>query len=115
MKIICYELSMPGRNTWNGKWSGEGRLYAIIRRYRSQKAEKHAKAILERSAYSYSWADGWRARVSVREVNFEDARRLRRKSKGFHGYDWMVDSIESDLKISTPTDLAEERKAKEEV
>lgn len=102
MKIICYELSMPGRNTWNGSWSGEGRLYAIIRRYKSQKAEKRAQSILERSAYSYCWTDGWRVRVSVREVNFADARRLRRESKGFCGYDWMVDSIESDLKIIAP-------------
>ncbi|MCW4048222.1 MAG: hypothetical protein NWE89_00665 [Candidatus Bathyarchaeota archaeon] len=98
---------MPGRNTWNGAWSGDGRLFAIIRRYKSQKAEKRARSILERSAYSYSWTDGWRARVTVRQVNFADARRLRRESKGFCGYDWMVDSIESDQKIIAPHEREE--------
>lgn len=108
MVIICYELSMPGRGSWNGAWSGESNLYAIIRRYKSQKAEKRARSILERSAYSYSWTDGWCARVTVRQVNFADARRLRRESKGFCGYSWMVDSIESDQKIRTETERNDE-------
>jgi len=114
MKIICHELSMPGRNTWNGAWSGEGRLYAIIRRYKSKKREKLAESILKRSAYSYCWDDGWRARVNIREVDFEEARKLRRKSEGFCGYDWMVDSIESDLKIRTPEERKEEKQKGEE-
>jgi len=108
VKIICYELTMPGRNTWNGKWSGEGRLYAIIRRYKSQKAEKRARSILEYDAYYYHWSDGWTAKVSVRQVNFADARKLRRKSRGFLSYDWMIDSIEQDRRIIAPSERKNE-------
>ena len=30
MTIVCFELSMPSNNAWNGRWSGEGRCYARI-------------------------------------------------------------------------------------
>jgi hypothetical protein len=43
--------------------------------------------------YHYNFGDGWAAGVSVRTVDAAEARKLRRKSDGFSGYDWMIDSI----------------------
>jgi hypothetical protein len=45
------------------------------------------------SPYTYSWSDGWGASIDVREVGRKEAVRLRRKSAGFSGYDWMVNTI----------------------
>lgn len=88
--ILAFELSMPGRASWDGEWSGEGRPYIIIRsRVRPSKAAE----LLERGYYSYGWSDGWRAGIHVRQVDGKEARRLRRLTDGFCGYDWMVDSI----------------------
>ena len=28
MKILCFILSMPKNNSWNGKWTGEKNLFA---------------------------------------------------------------------------------------
>ena len=32
--MISFDLSMPSNNSWNGKWSGEGRLYAKVMSFR---------------------------------------------------------------------------------
>ena len=88
--ILSFTLSMPGVNSWNGKWSGEGEFYAkTINFGKSQKA----KEILGKGYYHYSFGDGWAAGVSVKQVDAKEAAKIRRISSGFCGYDWMVDSI----------------------
>ncbi len=27
---VAFELSMPGNNAWNGRWTGEGNLYVRV-------------------------------------------------------------------------------------
>ena len=90
--ILCFELSMPGRNSWNGRWSGEDRLYAVVKNMGKTKkaAERSAKII---GSHGYSFRDGWHACVSVKEVDAKQAAKIRRNSAGFCGYNWMVDSI----------------------
>lgn len=95
--LIEFKLSMPNRGSWNGSWSGEDNYYAIIKNISKDKAEK----ILENNSYSYFWNDGWSARVSVRQVDSKEAQRLRKKSKGFCNYDWMIKSIIYDNEINT--------------
>jgi hypothetical protein len=95
---IAFTLSMPCTNSWNGRWSGDGRLFVIVRSYN----DKRAKQILSRSSYRYSFGDGWVADVSVEEVDEKQARSLRRRSDGFQSYDWMVNSIEMDGEIYGP-------------
>lgn len=98
--ILCFELSMPGVASWNGKWSGEGSYYAIVKNLgKSQEAEKNAKEILSKGYFTYHWTDGWSAGVKVRAVDAREAAKARKKSRGFWGYDWMVDSIISDQEI----------------
>ena len=93
--IVAFELSMPGRNSWNGKWSGEGRPYVIVKSFRRNPPKL--------GRYGYNFGDGWYASVNAREVSQSEARTLRAKSKGFCGYDWMVESIIQDGAIYGPT------------
>ncbi len=91
---LAFTLSMPNRGSWNGGWSGEGNPYVIIRSYSTIKSKAKAKEYLAAGCYSYSWSDGWRASIEVKQVDNKEAARLKRISKGFSGYDWMVQSIE---------------------
>lgn len=91
--ILAFELSMPGRNSWNGGWSGEKKRYVIVKSFRGKKREEKAAKILARGYYSYSWEDGWRAGIEVKQVDAKQAASLRRVSDGFCGYNWMVQTI----------------------
>jgi len=105
---LLFELSMPSNNAWNGKWSGEGRYYAIVRNIgRSEKAKARAAEILEKGSFGYDFGDGWYARIDVKEVSGRDIIKARTKSVGFNGYNWMVDCIIHHLKIDP--DLKHER------
>lgn len=86
---IAFTLSMPNRGSWNGRWSGEGNLYAVVRDFKQSTAEK----ILSKSSYYYRWDDGWGASISVRKIDGQESRRIKNASRGFRGYEWMVDSI----------------------
>ena len=92
-RILCFKLSMPGNNAWNGKWSGDGKLFAILKRFTTKKGYAMADAVLVGGHYNYSFGDGWRARIDVTEIDAKAATEMRKKSCGFCGYDWMVDSI----------------------
>lgn len=91
--LVAFELSMPQANSWNGKWSGEGRCYAIVKSYIGAKNEKRAAELCAKGYFHYSWEDGWGAAITVRAVDAAEARKLRSKSVGFAGYEWMVTSI----------------------
>ncbi len=100
--ILAFTLSMPGVNSWNGKWSGEGRLYAkVINFGRTKKAIAKASEILDIGYFRYNFGDGWSAGVKVTEVDAKEAAKIRRNSKGFYGYDWMIESIKNKLLIET--------------
>lgn len=83
---------MPGVNTWNGSWSGKNKLYVLIRESKDDLT----------GYYNYDFGDGWRACVEVEEVDAKEARKLKRQSDGFCGYEWMVDSIIKNKKIEVP-------------
>jgi len=100
---VAFELSMPSNNSWNGKWSGEGRRYVrVINVGASKKARTKWQSIIDRGYFSYAFGDGWCAAVSVREVSGTETRKLRKISAGFCGYDWMIDSIRFDGEIYGP-------------
>lgn len=91
---VAFTLSMPGRASWDGRWSGEDRLYCIVQAVPAAKA-----AELDGKSWTYRWSDGWAACVEAKVVDAAEARGLRRKSAGFSGYDWMVQSILSKGRI----------------
>lgn len=85
--MIAFILTMPNIGSWNGRWSGENDLHAIVKTERSV-----PKDIIGKSFY-YRWDDGWTACISVEKVDCREGNKLRNKSRGFCGYNWMVDSI----------------------
>ena len=90
---LAFILTMPNVGSWNGHWSGEGQLYTKVRELgRSKEAIQKAKELDDRNFY-YHWSDGWGANVEVKIVKGSESAKLKRKSKGFLGYDWMIDSI----------------------
>lgn len=103
MTYIAFELSMPNAGSWNGKWSGEGRCYARVKKFYAKdlKGELGDRLldILGEGYFYYTWDDGWTACVTVREVDAKEAAKLIKKSVGFYSYDWMIDSIMKHKKI----------------
>lgn len=57
---LAFVLSMPNPPSWNGKWSGDGKLWAKVITIR---AKQKAQTILDKKYYSYRWDDGWCAAV----------------------------------------------------
>ena len=96
---LSFELSMPNVASWNGTWSGEDRFYAIIVNFRGATAIEKAIQIRDKGYFYYNFGDGWGAGISVREVDAKEAAKIRRRSQGFCGYNWMVDSILKDGRI----------------
>ena len=90
MTLLKFELTFPRVNTWNGHWSGESDYYAKVKRiakispYNIEKIE---------GDYYYDFGDGWAANVKVEIIDSKEAQKVRRISKGFSTYDWMIDSI----------------------
>lgn len=105
---LAFILTMPGCGSWNGKWSGEGQLFAATRKVNDTTAAR----ILTRGYYSYSWTDGWRAGIEVKAVKGNELRKLRKHSQGFCGYDWMIDSILERDSIKADHEIKAELEAK---
>lgn len=91
--ILAFCLSMPNCASWDGNWSGNGNKYVIIKIFRGKKEIEKAQKILDTRYYHYSWNDGWGAGITVKQINSKQASILRKESKGFCGYDWMVETI----------------------
>jgi len=98
---LQFTLSMPSVNSWNGKWSGDGNLYAIVESFRGKTDERRAKEILDKGYFHYNFGDGWSAGVKVAQIDNKEANKIMRKTQGFCGYDWMVRSIINKLKIES--------------
>lgn len=85
---------MPSKASWNGHWSGEGRPYVRVKTlYKKYYTGYPLDKILEQRDFYYTWNDGWTACVTAERVDSKEAARLRNKSVGFYGYDWMIESI----------------------
>ena len=90
--FIQYTLTMPNKGSWDGKWTGEGICYAVCRRYAKDPN-------FTESNWSYHWDDGWSAKITAKKITAKEASGIRKKSAGFCGYDWMIDSIETNGEI----------------
>jgi len=93
---LSFTLSMPGVQSWNGRWTGEANLYVRVESIRNR---EKAEALI--GYHTYGFSDGWRAAVTVEAVTPSQARSLRKKTAGFAGYDWMVKSLVEHGKIQT--------------
>jgi len=89
---LAFRLFMPGRSSWDGKWSGDTKFFAVTRSVPVALAEKVLQGS-PNTSYGYNFGDGWVANVGVSKIDGREKRQIDRKSKGFCGYNWMVDSI----------------------
>lgn len=100
--LIAFELSMPNVGSWNGSWTGEDKYYAkVVNIGRSAEKVALGEEILSKGSFYYDFGDGWGMRIYVREVDSKEAAIIRRRSRGFCGYDWAIDSIIKNLEIKT--------------
>ena len=106
--LMAFELSMPGVNSWNGRWSGEAKRHVKV-------MHVGKGSLAKPGLYGYDFGDGWRASVTVREVDGQTARKLRRESDGFCGYDWMCDEIRFHGRIKTLSERTADRMPNKEV
>lgn len=97
-KYAIFKLSMPNRGSWNGGWSGERDKYVKCRTL----PPKGNPNVKDGANHYCNFGDGWGANVSVKVVDGVKAKNQEIKgSKGFCGYEWMIDSILNNGKITT--------------
>ena len=94
--VVVFALTMPGIGSWNGRWSGEGRYYARVKR------NNEVPAAVKGQEFRYRWDEGWEACITVRKVDAREAAKLRSRSDGFLRYDWMIESIIKHGEIRKP-------------
>lgn len=102
--LLKFELRMPNIGSWNGHWTGEKELHARVISFRGKEKQAKAKEILELGSFYYNFGDGWSASISVEKIDSKEAAKVRRKSSGFCGYDWMINSICKNKKIISPSE-----------
>jgi hypothetical protein len=100
---VSFQLTMPNVGSWNGKWSGASREYFVIREFFKTRVNHrngaYASRIIELldgkpcKGFYYRWEDGWGANVTMEIIDAKEAKRRRKASSGFCGYEWMIDSI----------------------
>lgn len=97
--VVEFKLSMPGRSSWDNRWSGDGKNYVIRRDLSCEDLARlfdlaRPLAGIDptkcRRIWTHRWSDGWCAQVAARVVPDDE---MFAKSDGFCGYDWMVENI----------------------
>lgn len=106
--MIVFILSMPGKGSWNNQWSGEGQLYAKFLPNNKVPSEYIGQSFI------YRWSDGWVASIKVEKITSIEATKMKKRSAGFCGYDWMVNSIIDHGQIITPENFIEENGTEEQ-
>lgn len=107
--LISFELTMPKAGSWNGKWSGENDKYFVIKTVSKKYFDnnKYFETLRKnnRDSWEYNFGDGWIAKVNVEIIDSKEAKKRKKISKGFSGYEWMIKSIMNSGEISLKTDI----------
>lgn len=118
MIIISFELTMPNVGSWNGKWSGADSKYFIVRTFTKKFFTNTLLPLFDGKNHQnwyYNFGDGWGANVRAEIIDSKTASQRRKLSKGFCGYEWMVESIIHCGRILTSDKRKQYEKEKEEV
>jgi len=111
---LGFELTMPNVGSWNGRWTGADDLH-----YSSKKVSLgKLKELLQDGDvenFHYDFGDGWAANVKVYTTNARENEEKTKLSKGFSGYEWMIDSILDIGEIMTNDNRWEYKKNQEKV
>ncbi len=89
--IIAFTLSMPQRPA-SSNW-GRDRLYCVTQRFSTKRGKERAEQIVAGGPYDYHFSDGWGMLIDVRIVGAKEAASLKKRSAGFAGYNWAIDTI----------------------
>ena len=81
--------------------------HSTTRVQRSAEAKASALRLLHAGTLEYEWPDGTKTTIRVMRVDSRESARIRRNSKGFRSYGWMVDSA---LQHGRPINLFKEGK-----
>ena len=100
MKHYAFILTIPGRNTWNGKWTGDSRFYAKVKSFRNE--QLYFAKFKDGDNFGYCWDDGWCANVEIKQVTSKEKQQILKNSNGFCGYEWMISSIIKHGEIRKP-------------
>lgn len=87
---VAFTLRMPGRGSWDGKWSAEERHYVLYRTIPKDRATALGVYPGSKRCFRYAFGDGWVAEVEMRGMLMGERKS---GSDGFCGYDWMVEEI----------------------
>lgn len=104
MTYIAFILSMPQVGSWNGRWSGEKDLFCRTRSFSDRFLKSEDGKHIKEGNYYYNFGDGWSANVELKKIDKSEMSKLKKRSKGFCGYDWMIESIIRDGKIVPPSE-----------
>lgn len=110
--VVKFILTMSKIGSWNGKWSGTDKEYALYQEV------TEFKWVCLKNEYFYDFGDGWE--VCIKVINPAVTPELgwsRRHvcTDGFCGYEWMVDAILLRGKIITKEDWRREQELSLEV
>jgi hypothetical protein len=86
---VEFRLTMPGRGSWDGGWSGDVHNF-LCTKVMSPTAAVRLMRGQKRRTWTHRWSDGWSAQITARVL---EPRERRAKTGGFSGYGWMVDNI----------------------
>ena len=77
MTVLLFEYGHSKINTWNGHWTGEGKVFA--------------KEVF--LTFTHDFGDGWVAKITMTVGAKKDFEEIMKRSEGFLGYEWIIDSI----------------------
>ena len=107
MEHRVFILTMPNNNAWNGKWTGQGRLFCIVNKYKNK--DPVLENINKSDSHYYDFEDGWGALVKIKKIDAIEAKVYKKQSCGFSSYSWMVKEIEQYGRILTRKERHERR------
>lgn len=109
---VSFQLTMPNVGSWNGKWTGASKEYFVIRTFTKKEVDNNKTLSNFRDGghswtFPYDFGDGWTARVIAQIVDAPEANNRLKRSAGFCGYEWMIDSILKHGKIIVEDKITE--------
>lgn len=95
MIYVSYELTMPNRGSWDGKWTGDGKKYYHIERYKNKYYNENILPLIETpsATFHYDFGDGWGANIKIQVIDKQEAKNRQKITAGFAGYEWMIKSL----------------------
>lgn len=98
MKTLLFEYGHSSIGSWDGKWSGDKEIFAktrVLKKEDLKVLKDSGLSLIKGSSkeYFYNFGDGWTSKVTVTVGDSKSFSPIVKLSKGFMGYDWMIDSI----------------------